>query len=138
MEETQHKSNNLFIVLAALVVLAGIGTGFLLAKKAPVSANSDNSSIGEIIKSKNEVGSTNTSIYKDSAMGTVEAGGLNGEGTHKLIREGGPSQTVYMISSVVDLNEFVGKKVEVWGQTLKASKAPWLMDVGRLKLVDQQ
>jgi hypothetical protein len=28
----------------------------------------------------------------------------------------------------------VGQKVEVWGLTLDAVKAPWLMDVGRLKL----
>jgi len=89
-----------------------------------------------MVKSATEVGSTNTATYRDTAIGVVEAGGLNGEGTHKLVRDGGPSQTVYLISSVIDLDQYVGKKVELWGLTLDAVKAPWLMDVGRLKLLE--
>ena len=61
---------------------------------------------------------------------------VNGEGTHKLIRDGGPSQTVYLISSVIDMSEFVGKKVQVWGETIDAQKAGWLMDVGRVKILE--
>jgi hypothetical protein len=34
----------------------------------------------------------------------------------------------------VDLDEFDGKNVEIWGETVKAQKAAWLMDVGRVKL----
>ena len=41
-----------------------------------------------------------------------------------------------MISSVIDLDQYVGKKVEVWGLTLDAVKASWLMDVGRLKVLE--
>jgi hypothetical protein len=34
----------------------------------------------------------------------------------------------------VDLDKYVGKKVKVFGQTLAAQKAAWLMDVGRVEL----
>jgi hypothetical protein len=33
------------------------------------------------------------------------------------------------------LDSFVGKKVEVSGQTLAAEHAGWLMDVGRIKVI---
>lgn len=72
----------------------------------------------------------------DTAIGVVEAGGINGEGTHKLLREGGPSQTVYMTSSVLDLDQFVGLKIQIWGETNKAQKAGWLMDVVKVKVLD--
>lgn len=89
-----------------------------------------------MLNTATEVGSTDTKTFRDQATGTLESGGLNGEGTHKLIREGGSSQTMYLISSVVDLETFVGKKVQVWGETIRGQKAAWLMDVGRVKLVE--
>lgn len=72
----------------------------------------------------------------DTAIGVVEKGGINGEGTHKLLREGGSSQTVYMTSSVLDLDQFVGLKIQIWGETNKAQKAGWLMDVVKVKVLD--
>jgi len=36
----------------------------------------------------------------------------------------------------VDLDEYVGKKMEIYGQTINAQKVGWLMDVGRLKLLE--
>ncbi len=83
-----------------------------------------------------EVGIHDTKAFPDSARGVIQKGGLNGDGTHQLTRDGGPSQTVYLVSSVVDLNQFVGKKVEIWGQTMKGQKAAWLMDVGLVKILD--
>lgn len=83
-----------------------------------------------------EFGSKDLSKFKDTAMGVLESGGLDGEGTHKLIREGGPSQTVYLTSSVLDLDQFVGKKIQIWGETFKAQKAGWLMDIGRVKILE--
>jgi hypothetical protein len=73
--------------------------------------------------------------FRDSAEGVIEAGGTNGEGTHKLVRDGGPSQTAYLISSVVDLDSYVGKKVKVWGETMGAQKVSWLMDVGKIEVI---
>jgi len=66
----------------------------------------------------------------------LEQGGIEGEGSHKLTREGGESQTLYLTSTVVDLEQFVGRKVQVWGETFAAQKAGWLMDVGRVKVLE--
>ncbi len=133
------KSSVLYLLFVVLVI-AGALTGYFLAvRKHSVSASSDVSqtvSGSDVINTKNEVGSKDTRTFRDHALGTLEAGGMNGEGTHKLVRDGGPSQTVYLVSSVVDLDEYVGKKVEIWGETLKAKLVGWLMDVGRLKILD--
>ncbi|MFH1705888.1 MAG: hypothetical protein ABH867_03220 [Patescibacteria group bacterium] len=74
--------------------------------------------------------------FKDSAVGVIGSGGVNGEGTHRLNREGGESQTAYLTSSVLDLDSFVGHKVEVWGETFASQKAGWLLDVGRIKVLE--
>ncbi len=66
----------------------------------------------------------------------MEKGGLEGEGSHKLIRPGGDDQTVYLTSSIVDLDKFAGHKVKVWGETFSSQKAGWLMDVGKLKVLE--
>jgi len=66
----------------------------------------------------------------------IEKNGFDGEGTHKLLREGGESQTAYLTSSVLDLDLFVGHKVEIWGETFAAQKAGWLLDVGAVKVLD--
>ena len=80
-------------------------------------------------------GVSDTQVFTDSAEGEVSLGGVDGEGSHHLIREGGESQYVYLTSSIIDLDQFVGRKVKVWGQTFQAQKAGWLMDVGRLEIV---
>jgi hypothetical protein len=116
-----------------VIILVGSLTGYFLSKRNETAAGTFS---GEMINSESEVGSTDEKTFRDNAKGKLEKGGLNGEGTHKLVRDGGPSQTVYLISSVVDLDEFDGRQVEVWGETIKAQRASWLMDVGRVKLVD--
>lgn len=135
-----QQSNNFFsrkIVLSAgVIVLVGILSGYLLhnsfskgtQSSSPVT-QTENGTSGK------SVGSADTKTFPDSAEGQLESGGLNGEGTHKLIRPGGNSQTVYLTSSVLDLNQFVGKKVKVWGKTYSAKKAAWLMDIGRVEVL---
>lgn len=114
-----------------LVILAGVGTGYLLAgKAAPEGA------MPKVIKSEKIVGSTDVKTFRDSTEGVLEKGGIDGEGSHKLIRPGGPSQTAYLTSSIIDLDQYVGKKVKVWGETFKAEKAGWLMDVGKLEILE--
>ena len=34
------------------------------------------------------------------------------------------------------VESFSGKKVMVWGETISAQKAGWLMDVGKIKVLD--
>lgn len=124
------------LVLAAVVLAivgAGVLTGFLLSSR--IGGRVTGMVPGVEYKGK-EVGSTDVKTFKDDATGVLEQGGLDGEGTHKLIREGGPSQTVYLTSSIIDLDQLVGKKVQVWGETFSAQKAGWLMDVGRVKVLD--
>jgi len=79
-------------------------------------------------------GSADETAFKDSATGVLQKGGLNGEGTHNLVRVGGVSQTVYLTSSTIDLDSLVGDQVTVWGQTFSGQKVSWLMDVGRAKI----
>lgn len=74
--------------------------------------------------------------FKDSATGVIEKGSINGEGTHILNREGGLSQRASLISSTVDLDLFVGKKVEIKGETNASNKTSWLLDVGSLKVLE--
>ncbi len=124
------RSTRFIIIVYGVLLLLGIGTGYLL------SHSSIASSLGgspQIIKTDKVSGSTDSKTFKDSAVGVVQKGGQDGEGTHQLVRDGGPSQTVTLISSVVDLDQYVGKKVKVSGQTLAAKKVAWLMDVGRVE-----
>jgi len=134
---TESPKNNLLPMIMAFILIigAGIGTGYALSLRNKSTSNNTSKSAA-MIKTANEAGTMDTKTFKDFAAGTLEEGGINGEGTHKLIRPGGNSQTVYLISSLVDLEPFVGKKVEVYGQTIKAKTAGWLMDVGRIKVVE--
>jgi hypothetical protein len=128
--EEKDMKKMIILVYIALVLL-GVGTGFLLTRSI---SNGKTNSTGAVVENGKTVGSTDTTTFKDSATGTLQKGGLDGEGTHKLIRTGGDSQTVYLISSVVDLDKYVGKQVKVWGQTQAAQKAAWLMDVGKVEI----
>jgi hypothetical protein len=130
-EESMKFNSNIIIGVYIFVIALGIGTGYVLSTRMASAPTA--STTGTTTMSEKAVGSTDTKTFKDSAEGVIEAGGANGEGSHKLIREGGPSQTAYLISSVVDLDEFVGKKVKVWGQTMAAKKVSWLMDVGSIE-----
>lgn len=118
--------------LYAVIILLGISTGFFLSRSTGFSMLTQGKATR--IQTEKIAGITDEKTFKDSADGTIEKGGIDGEGTHQLIREGGPSQTAYLVSSVVDLDAYAGKKVKVWGQTMAAEKASWLMDVGKIEL----
>lgn len=137
------------VILPSLIIMAiivaGIGTGWFLSNNTgkstlnnvSVNGNQVETAPGaEVSSGGNEVGVDDTATFRDNAQGTLEDGGIDGEGTHHLTREGGPSKNVYLTSSIVDLDEFIGKKVEVWGETIGAKKAGWLMDVGRVKVIE--
>lgn len=74
--------------------------------------------------------------FADDTEGVLILGGLDGEGSHTLLRPGGVSQNVYLTSSVVDLGQFQNMRIRVWGETFKGQKAGWLMDVGRLEVLE--
>jgi hypothetical protein len=90
----------------------------------------------KIVQGTAEIGIKDDRVFKDNAVGKVMINEKEGEGSHLLLRPGGASQTANLTSSVVDLNNFVGKCVQVWGETQSAQKAAWLMDVGRVKILE--
>lgn len=123
------------IILAVVVVLAGVASGYFLSKKGGGPTPVARDVAKEDIKTGMTVGVADEKTFKDSAEGKLVAGGLEGEGSHHLERPGGDTQNVYLTSSIVDLDKFVGRQVKVWGETFSAKKAGWLMDVGKLQVL---
>ena len=137
------KKNNKILIL--IIVIFGITAGFwvsrfwptktavslsdLETKNASTPVNSSSLEIGVVYGDIDQT-------FKDSATGTLEQGNVKGEGTHILKRDGGDSQTVALTSSTVDLDLFIGKKVEVTGQTNTSNKAAWLLDVGNIQIIE--
>jgi hypothetical protein len=135
MFKFDFKKNYTLIIGTIVVVLLGIGTGWILSGKAKLGGGSGQTA-KNIVNSSNEAGILNANFKGDTATGNLVEGGIGGEGTHHIERDGGASKNVYLTSSVIDLQSFVGKKVEVWGETLAGKKAGWLMDVIKVKVVE--
>ncbi len=136
--QSQKKNTDKTIYCIVLISILGVVSGYLLfsftgKKEMFKTSFSDQGSMTEV---KSVVGSKDTQTFRDSAKGKLEKGSLDGEGTHKLIRSGGESQTVYLTSSVLNLDDFIGKNVRVWGETHAAKKAGWFMDVGRVEILE--
>ncbi len=135
---------NKFVIPLVFILVIGLGiysgamfktsnlskSGSISASLSGIQANVPDSGI----KVGDVFGSADEKAFNTSATGVLDKGGLNGEGTHKLVRPGGISQTVYLTSSVIDLDSLVGSQVTIWGETFKGQKAGWLMDVGRAKV----
>lgn len=137
--EKNGKRSFVVLALSVLVIIAGVGTGYVLAG----GNNSGSSTMSDQVKEQavakdgaDEAGIEDESQFPDTAEGQLVTGGIDGEGTHYLERDAGEEKRVYLTSTVVDLESFSGKKVQVWGQTIAAQSAPWLMDVGRIKTVE--
>ncbi|MBI2103788.1 hypothetical protein HYT59_02165 [Candidatus Woesebacteria bacterium] len=128
------KANLLYLLTAFVVVVGGVGTGWYLSGGGSLNLFGGKSTVPGVKVSENEAGISDESTFTDTAEGTLEKGALNGDGTHTLVRNGA-GKNVALTSTVIDLDSFVGKKVQIWGQTLEAQKAPWLMDVGKLKVI---
>lgn len=136
VQERTFPSKELALILLA-VSLLGVGSGYMLARSG--------GTLGSVTRGKPSksaipkgtvVGSNDLKTFKDVTEGAMEKGGIDGEGQYHLVRPGGESQNVYLTSSIVDLAKFVGIKVKVWGETQKAQKAGWLMDVGRVEVLE--
>lgn len=128
------KTTILLVLSVAFIVLAGVSTGYALARQPSTAPQEPSGSVNST-KSAKIVGSLDKD-FSDEATGMLEKGGIDGEGSHHLTRDGGPSQTVYLTSSVINLDDYTGKKIRVWGQTFAAQKAGWLMDVGKLEVLE--
>ncbi len=126
-------TTKLFAVVLAVALVAGIGTGFILAK----TGNSKLGSKIAVLEEKPKSAAQDNRTFRDFAEGTIQKkpepkpGQEYSEGTHLLIRE--KALPVALTSSVVDLSLYEGKKVKVLGETQKALKEGWLMDVGKVE-----
>jgi hypothetical protein len=129
------KMSMILIGGSLVVVLLGVGAGWLLSG-SKMGSRSQNVAVPGTKVSSTEAGIQDESAFKDSVEGTLVEGGIDGEGNYHLERTGGPSQNVYLTSTVIDLAGFVGKKVKVWGETISGKKAGWLMDVGKIKVIE--
>ncbi|MBI2329837.1 hypothetical protein HYU94_00400 [Candidatus Daviesbacteria bacterium] len=117
--------------VAIAAVILGILTGFILSTKG------NNRKVSSLSVGTAKSAQQDTRTFKDFAEGTIKAKpqpedpSEYTEGTHMLIREG--AVPVALTSSVVDLSKYEGKKVKVYGETQKALKEGWLMDIGKVE-----
>ncbi len=124
--------SKLILGVAILAIVLGGVTGFVLSKKGSGSVGNPLVA-GSAPKSAQQ----DTRTFRDFAEGTIKvkptpADGEYTEGTHTLERAG--AVPVALTSSVVDLSQYEGKKVKVYGETQKALKEGWLMDVGKVEV----
>lgn len=132
---------NKVLMIFALTAIVGIASGFGLryvlgASGKSAATKQAESKLGTGDDVKESAGIPDLETFTDQAEGKLEKGGHeDGVGTHKLIRPGGDDQTAYLTSSTVDLNEFVGKNVRVYGQTNSAPGVSWFMDVGYVEVL---
>lgn len=134
------KKNNTMVVniiVSLLVILAGVGTGWSISKvnasSAPEAKMDSSSAVESAAAGSVEI---DDSQFGETEEGILEEGGIDGEGTHHLDRGLGEEKYVYLISSVIDLQSFVGKKVEVRGKSVAGQKAGYLMDVVKVKVLE--
>ena len=130
------------LIIPLVIILLGIASGWGISRMSgssittsgrltsPESISASNLKVGEI------VGVPDEKSFRDKADGVLAEGGFEGEGSYHLVRPGGDDQNVYLTSSIVDLSLFVGHKISVWGETFSAQKAGWLMDVGRVQIME--
>lgn len=117
------------VIIIVLAVVLGAVTGYVLSNKKSSSISSNGTS------EKTKQASQDSQTFRDFAEGVIKLKPVSkdsyGEGTHILEREGAVS--VALTSSVIDLSGYEGKKVKVFGETQKALKEGWLMDVGKIE-----
>ena len=118
-----------FFTLIAVAVIIGAVLSFGFSRFNKKTTNNSNTKT-----TAQSAGVVDKKTFKDSVEGILREGGIDGEGNFHLERPGGVSQNVYLTSTTVDLSNYIGKKVKVWGQTFQAEKAGWLMDVGSVEM----
>lgn len=124
------------IVIIVVIVGAGVFSGLVASSRNKSTASSSYQVAGDENLPK-EIKESFAQTFRDQAEGTIEKNAdldKYAQGTHKLIRPGGESQTAYLTSSVLDLDEYLGKKVKVFGETFGSSQVGWLMDVGKVEV----
>jgi len=125
-----------YVLGTLFVILAGVGTGYMLSGKNSGPGVPSEKSAPGAKETATEAGLDDESTFRDVEEGVLQEGGIDGEGTHYLDRDLGEEKYVYLTSTVIDLQSFVGKKVKIWGETNTGQKAGYLMDVGKIKVIE--
>lgn len=129
-----YSADSLKRTVVGIVIIAtilGMATGYIMSNKTGGSV--------ALIDSKPKTASQDNRTFRDFAQGTLRAKPATKkadeyvEGSHILTRDG--QDPVALTSSVVDLSQYEGKKVKVFGETQKAIQEGWLMDVGKIEEV---
>jgi len=129
--------NKVFGLVVAVGLVLGLGTGYVLASK-----NNGGGIVSpvDLTNSQPKSAAQDNRTFRDFAEGKItkkpapkNPNDYSAEGTHLLIREKGVP--VALTSSVVDLAEYEGKTVKVFGETQKAIKEGWLMDIGKVEVL---
>lgn len=122
--------NRIFIGVLVVAAVLGAITGYSLTGKS-------GGSLAKLPTGSPKAAIQDTQTFRDFAEGTLKAKPAKSndysEGSHVLVRDG--ADPVALTSSVVDLSQYEGKKVKVFGETQKALKQGWLMDVGRVEVI---
>lgn len=125
--------NKFFVAILVLSIVLGLGAGYILAKDnktTPVTSSA--------VPKNPQAAQEFNQNFSDFAEGVIQSKPTPAdpnsytEGTNILVRQG--AVPVYLTSSVVDLNQYIGKKVKVFGETQKALTVGWLMDVGKVQV----
>ena len=122
-----------FLIVLVIVGL-GIASGLVMSSR---KKSTEIKSVGQEENVTEKVKESFNQTFKDEAEGTIETNDeldRYAQGTHKLVRPGGEDQTAFLTSSVLDLDQYVGKKVKVFGETFGSSQVGWLMDVGKVEV----
>jgi hypothetical protein len=134
-EEDQGVSVGKALLILLFSAVLGVSSGWALVSVMQGGETKSSPANESDVSAGQTYGSSDTDAFPDKAEGTIEKGGIDGEGQYHLVRTGGESQNVYLTSSAVDLSLFVGRKVKIWGETQEGQKAGWLMDVGRVEVL---
>lgn len=129
-----------FATVIVVAIILGITTGLVLAKTGGKGNSTGTVSPAGSVSGPPKSASQDNQTFKDFAEGVIQpkpspkpgAPDDYSEGTYLLVRQG--AVPVALTSSVVDLSQYVGKKVKVFGETQKALKEGWLMDVGKVQV----
>lgn len=128
---SQDNPKRLLLVVLGVAVILGVITGYILSNKGKGGLTS-----AGLLNQPAKNPQSDTQTFRDFAEGVIKAksqpsDGEYSEGTHLLERDG--AVPVALTSSVVDLSKYEGKKVKIFGETQKALKEGWLMDVGKVE-----
>lgn len=125
------------VLLIIIVVVIGIATGFVLSTKNKPSIAGKILLEGEGISP--EIQENLSQTFSDEAQGVLEKNtelDRYAQGPWILIRPGGDDQRAFLTSTVLDLDEYIGKEVKVFGETFGSSQVGWLLDVGKVEVID--